>query len=1028
MVPAWAQMVLHMPSAAESPTLQKRALSLAVGESLRLESLNLDDSSDKTATAELRRIAVVDAQTRFIVRTGDKTRDIDPPVRAHFSGKLAGESDSSVFVSIDGEGVMRSIIDSGGEMFVNEVRPASAKRSALALSRRIDQQSDFAEHTFSCGVTPQFVRESHPLADTALRQAFSSAAREAAPPHVAASGVQRRADLIIETDYELFQRFGSSNRMVGYIVDLFGYVNTRYQDEVGTRLHLSRIYLHETPADPWTQTTTSGQLDELRDYWNNTNYQASVPRHHVHLLSAKKSGGGIAYMGVLNNKSYSYGVSGNIEGDFSAENPQIVWDAKVVSHEIGHTFGSDHTHNFDNPYLGSNDGGAIDCCSADSNNSQCGKINQGAGRKGSLPGINSIAGGVPGQRNGSIMSYCHTMQPGLANISLNFGTNHPYGINPWRVADVMSTSAQRYLPPDEEAPLVQHTLSVVRSGNGAGSVSSSPSGIQCGSDCSEAYPAGTSVALIATPAMGSSFSGWSGACLGSGNTCNVSMDGARNVGAVFTQAVTSRIVTVSKNGSGGGRISSSPAGLDCSVVGCTTTSASFPSNTSITLTATPAAGSTFGGWGGACAGSLSTCTLAAGTSTLSISAVFNTTTPPLSYTLSVVPSGTGSGSVISAPNGIQCGSDCSELYAAGTTVVLTATPAADSIFAGWTGVCNNMSSTCKVTMDSVRSVGAMFAQKSTSRWVRVSKIGDGHGGIDSNPAGLNCPAKVCFINSAIFPRTTAVTLTATPAAGSTFSGWSGDCLGSHKTCVLPTGASFLDVTAVFNINSDGDGPLSDPMLFVNQQYYDLFNRSPDATSLNYWVSQIKAGAISRAELIEFFMAQPDFNQRYSPLVRLYTAYFQRMPDYGGLMYWHGQMYPANAGNGLLTNYVSEAFAQSPEFDATYGRLNNLQFVELVYQNVLGRAAEPAGRDYWVSRLNAGLIRGEMMVGFSESPENISAKKNSNSIVMAFAGMLRRMPGSYEYDIDLAVMNSGEGNLLMLIEMLLDSSEYSNRFK
>nr|MBP6375742.1 hypothetical protein [Giesbergeria sp.] len=69
LAPALAQMVLHMPSAAQSPALQQRALGLAVGESLRLESLSLDDTKGNTAAAELRRIAVLDAKTRFIEHT-----------------------------------------------------------------------------------------------------------------------------------------------------------------------------------------------------------------------------------------------------------------------------------------------------------------------------------------------------------------------------------------------------------------------------------------------------------------------------------------------------------------------------------------------------------------------------------------------------------------------------------------------------------------------------------------------------------------------------------------------------------------------------------------------------------------------------------------------------------------------------------------------------------------------------------------------------------------------------------------------
>ena len=77
-----------------------------------------------------------------------------------------------------------------------------------------------------------------------------------------------------------------------------------------------------------------------------------------------------------------------------------------------------------------------------------------------------------------------------------------------------------------------HTLSVSTSGTGTGTVTSSPPGINCGSDCSESYSEGTVVALSASPGPSSTFAGWSGACSGTG-ACQVTMNGATAVGAAF---------------------------------------------------------------------------------------------------------------------------------------------------------------------------------------------------------------------------------------------------------------------------------------------------------------------------------------------------------------------------------------------------------------------------------------------------------------------------------------------------------------
>lgn len=82
-----------------------------------------------------------------------------------------------------------------------------------------------------------------------------------------------------------------------------------------------------------------------------------------------------------------------------------------------------------------------------------------------------------------------------------------------------------------------YLLSVSKFSNGNGTVISSPDGINCGTSCNAPFTHGANVTLTATPASGSIFSGWSGACNGTNDTCSVAMNAPRNVTAIFSTIV-----------------------------------------------------------------------------------------------------------------------------------------------------------------------------------------------------------------------------------------------------------------------------------------------------------------------------------------------------------------------------------------------------------------------------------------------------------------------------------------------------------
>jgi len=142
---------------------------------------------------------------------------------------------------------------------------------------------------------------------------------------------------------------------------------------------------------------------------------------------------------------------------------------------------------------------------------------------------------------------------------------------------------------------------------------------------------------------------------------------------------------------------------------------------------------------------------------------------PLQYSLGVGRSGTGSGSV--SGSGIDCGATCSITLEAGSSATLNATPAAGSLFAGWSGAGCAGTGACSVTLTNADAyVTALFDKKQFT--LSAAKSGSGTGRVSGN--GIDC-GSAC---TATLDIGTAVNLTATPDAGMVFSGWSGACTGT----------------------------------------------------------------------------------------------------------------------------------------------------------------------------------------------------------------------------------------------------------
>jgi Divergent InlB B-repeat domain len=234
-------------------------------------------------------------------------------------------------------------------------------------------------------------------------------------------------------------------------------------------------------------------------------------------------------------------------------------------------------------------------------------------------------------------------------------------------------------------------LTVTVEGDAKGTVTSSPVGINCGTDCTETYELATGVTLTAHPEGSAAFAGWSGACTGTAPTCTLTVDRSRSVTATFTNKP---VLTVLPAGNGQGTVTSTPAGIDCGA-DC---NEPYATGTHVTLTADPDPSSEFGGWNGACSGTSCSVTMDA---SKSVTATF--TLKPL---LTVSKTGDGSGTV--SGSGINCGLDCEERYSTGMNVTLTAEPSPSSVLT-WTG-CDavELVFSCRVVMSGNRTVTADF--------------------------------------------------------------------------------------------------------------------------------------------------------------------------------------------------------------------------------------------------------------------------------------------------------------------------------
>ena len=226
-------------------------------------------------------------------------------------------------------------------------------------------------------------------------------------PPAGASAITSLHDAVIavDTDNEFLSLKFADNTTsaANYIASLLAFVSVIYERDLLVRTKQGTTYLRvSTAGDPWAQSGTgnadSAKLTELRTYWA-ANY-SSVSRAATILLSGKQgsasSSSGIAYVDVLCNKTYGYGFIQVFKYSGSTASSDVM----VSAHELGHNFGSKHTHCYLSPT-------PIDTCYASESSCYSGAT--------SCPAPQTISG-IANVR-GTLMSYCHQLSGcGLSTV------------------------------------------------------------------------------------------------------------------------------------------------------------------------------------------------------------------------------------------------------------------------------------------------------------------------------------------------------------------------------------------------------------------------------------------------------------------------------------------------------------------------------------------------------------------------------------------------------------------------------------
>ena len=257
------------------------------------------------------------------------------------------------------------------------------------------------------GVTPYALFD---VADAVVETPFSCGMEDleavgTPSGHMPAPSAQRNSltscvEVALDIDFYTYNTFGGDcNQTVEWALALLAGVNEIYEGELNDLITLSASYINVwEETDPYASYVgnAGGMLDAMRTEWLSNPQLSNRPRDLVHLLTRRNNTGtgGIAYLNVNCNNAYAAGFSAGLSNATSYNLNTYSWNLQVVAHELGHNFGSNHTHWCGWP------GGPIDNC---------------YNLEGSCGGYTDN----PTAQTGTIMSYCHAVAGGSVNLEFH---------------------------------------------------------------------------------------------------------------------------------------------------------------------------------------------------------------------------------------------------------------------------------------------------------------------------------------------------------------------------------------------------------------------------------------------------------------------------------------------------------------------------------------------------------------------------------------------------------------------------------